>query len=238
MLNDSLTVNVKLFPDLKFNQTLPDAYLCPGESITLKANTNNGSGAVTYEWKDGSGTILSLTDSLQITPFTTSQIILKVTDACISIYDTIPLYQFTVANGTQLNTDVQSGCVPLTINFESPNLTHSNSQPCEAIWDFGDGNTQTQNFDNTSNLVKTKHIYTIPGIYTATVKLKFKNRATECYSFTTTIEALEIPQIQLLATPKKITLPKTQCTATATTTNADSVVIDWGDGYSDNFNTN
>lgn len=238
VLNDSLTVNIKLFPDLKFTQTIPDTYLCPGESITLKANTNNGSGAVTYEWKDGSGTILSLTDSLQITPFTTNQIILKVTDACTSIYDTIPLYQFAVANGTQLNTDVQSGCVPLTINFETPNLTHSNSQPCEAIWDFGDGNTQTQAFNNTSNLLKTKHVYTLPGIFIATVKLKFKNRATECYTFTTTIEALDIPQIQLIATPKKITLPNTQCTAIVTTTNADSVVIEWGDGYSDNFNSN
>ena len=52
------------------------------------------------------------------------------------------------------------------------------------------------------------------------------------------MEALIIPQIKLILSPKKITLPKTQCTAIITTNNSDSVVIEWGDGFSDSHNTN
>ncbi|MCX6189882.1 MAG: gliding motility-associated C-terminal domain-containing protein [Bacteroidetes bacterium] len=86
--------------------------------------------------------------------------------------------------------------------------------------------------------MKAKHTYTSAGVYKAEVKVKFVNNPVACYAFTTTVEALAIPQIQLSISPKKITLPKTQCTATITTANAGSVVIDWADGFSDNFNLN
>ncbi len=55
--------------------------------------------------------------------------------------------------------------------------------------------------------------------------------------FLVTIEALSVPQIALQITPAKITLPKTECTATITSAQADSIVIEWDDGFSDNFNT-
>jgi gliding motility-associated-like protein len=238
MINDSLTCNIKTYNTLQFTQTTPNVYLCDGETATLKTSTNNGSGVVSYLWYDAAGNTLSTSDSLQITPTTTTQIILKVADACISIYDTVWLYQFATTSSIQLLTDVSSGCVPLTVNFETPTLIYSNAQPCEASWDFGDGTNLVQSFNNTNITLKAKHIYPNAGVYQAKVEVKFKNSVVACNTFTAAVEALLIPQITLSIVPKKITLPNTQCTATITTTNADSVVIDWGDGYSLDLNLN
>ena len=237
--NDSASVKIKVFNTLQFTQTLPNVYLCPNESITLKAITNKGSGTVGYLWVDAAtNTTLSTTDTLQFIPTTSAQIILKVTDACMSIYDTAWLYQFAAVSGTQLNSDVISGCVALTVNFETPPLTYSNNQPCQAEWDFGDGTSSTQNFTNSSATLKSKHTYLSAGVYQAKVEVRFTKSTKACFSFTASVEALIIPQITLRIAPPKITLPKTQCTATMTTTNADSVVIDWADGFKDNFNVN
>jgi gliding motility-associated-like protein len=238
VINDSVTCDIKIFNTLKFTNISPDIYLCEGETTTLKANINKGWGSVNYLWYDASGNTLATTDTLQITPTISTQIILKVTDACISIYDTMWVYEFATTSSTQLLTDVSSGCVPLTVNFETPTLIYSNAQPCEANWDFGDGNSLMQNFNNSNSTLKAKHTYIAAGIYQVNVEVKFKNNVLECNTFTATVEALTIPQIKLSIAPKKITLPKNQCTATIATANSDSVVIDWGDGYSLSLNLN
>ncbi len=237
-VKDSLQCDIKVFNELKFNQTQADVYLCEGETLTLKANTNKGSGKVSYEWKDGGGNILSLLDSLYFIPNISTLIILKVTDDCTSIYDSIWVYEFAVSTGSLLGSDVLSGCIPLTVNLETPTLTYSNSQPYEVAWDFGDGNFATQNFDNTTSVLKSKHTYTLTGTYPVKAELRFKNSSIVCKTFTTIIDVLLVPQIILSISPKKITLPGTKCTATLITSNGDSVVIAWGDGYSDYFNTN
>lgn len=238
LLGDSLQCNIKVCNDLKFIQTPPDVYLCPNENIRLKASTNSGSGVLNYRWYDLQGNTLSTSDTLNFIPTTSQQVVIKVTDACMSIYDTAWIYQFPTTNGTQLNSDKLSGCATLTVNLETPSLNFSNNQPYEALWDFGDGNTFVQGFTNSMSTLKIKHTFINAGIYTVKVKLKFKNGLSECYSFSSTIEALTVPQIKLNITPKKVTLPKTQCTAIVSTMNSDSVVIDWADGFSDNFNAN
>jgi gliding motility-associated-like protein len=238
LINDSVTCKINIFDVLLFTQTMPDLYLCPGETATLKANTTAGHGTLNYLWTDDIGTILSTADSFSFAPNTSLKIILNITDDCTSIYDTLSVYEFPIAVGTQLITDVSNGCVPLTVNFETPILTYSNALPYEALWDFGDGTTSAQNFSNTVSTLKQNHIYTYAGVYQVKVDIKFKNGTVACYTFSTTVEALLIPQIILSIAPKKITLPKTQCIATITTVNSDSVVIDWGDGYSLNLNLN
>ncbi len=235
--DDSMAVAIKIFPDLHFTQPLTDIYLCEAESTTLKAFSNKGSGTVSYQWMDDTGAPLSSTDSLVLSPLTSKKIILKIADACTSIFDTSWVYVFpTVANNI-LSTDVQSGCTPLLVNFESPALTFSNTLDYEASWDFGDGNTLIQNFTASTNILKAKHSYLSAGVYTVNLNLKFKNSSKTCLNFSTMVEALTPPQIQLMLSPKKVTLPNTLCTANIMTTNADSVVIDWGDGWSDNFNS-
>ena len=238
LLGDSLQCHIKVFNDLNFIQTPPDVYLCPNENIQLKVSTNSGSGVLNYRWYDLQGNTLSTSDTLNFIPTTSQQVVIKVMDACMSIYDTVWIYQFPTTNGTQLNSDKLSGCATLTVNLETPSLNFSNNQPYEALWDFGDGNTSVQGFTNSMSTLKIKHTFINAGIYTVKVKLKFKNGLSECYSFSSTIEALTVPQIKLNITPKKVTLPKTQCTAIVSTKNSDSVVIDWADGFSDNFNTN
>jgi gliding motility-associated-like protein len=235
---DSILCKIKIFDSLQFSQTFPDVYVCQGEAVTLKANTNTGSGKLDYLWYDAAGNTLSTNDSLQITPATSLQIILKVTDLCRSIYDSAMIYSFAKVNDLQLLTDIKSGCEPLTVNFETPPLSFSNAEPCEGYWDFGDGNNLVQSFNNSSSTIKARHKFTNAGMYNITLKLRFKNSVITCLSLSTSVEALRIPEINLNITPKKITLPASQCNAMITTSNADSVVISWGDGFTDQFNLN
>src|SRR5690606_15814178 len=57
--------------------------------------------------------------------------------------------------------DVTSGANPLTVNFSSDGSRHPASLPITYSWDFGDGNTSTE-----ENPV---HTYTVNGQYTATL---------------------------------------------------------------------
>src|SRR4030095_13324061 len=86
--------------------------------------------------------------------------------------------------------------------------------------------------------LKASHTYTIAGVYNVKLLLRFKNGTHTCYTLTTKVEALLIPKLSLTIAPEKITFPKTECTATVITKNTDSLVIDWADGTTDNFNTN
>jgi PKD repeat protein len=236
--DDSLPINIKVFNTLQFVKSLPDIYRCANEKVVMHAGTNLGSGFVTRSWYDlTSGTTLGNADTLEVNPSGTMQLLLKVSDACTSIYDTAWINQFPVPAGSSLSADMTSGCIPFKVSFSTPQLSFTNNESCLASWDFGDGSSFIQDFNNTSANVKTSHIYNNPGIYLASVTLGFKNSAASCYTFSMPVEALDIPQIQLSVTPAVMRLPKTKCYATVLTSNADSVVIDWADGYSDYFNT-
>lgn len=236
--NDSIECKIQVYYILQFTQLQPDIFLCEGITTTLKALTNKGSGQVQYTWTELGGNILSVTDSLEKIYSSSTQIILKASDNCITILDTFWVYTFASTNNLNIQTDVASGCAPLAVNFETAPLTFSNSLQCEAYWDFGDGSTLVQDFNSSSPILKAKHTYAFAGIYTVQLRLKFKASSIACYTLTTTIEALLVPQIKLNVTPLKITLPKTECTASVTATNTDSVVIDWDDGNTDYFTSN
>ncbi len=236
--NDSISVNIKVFNTLSFNQKLGDKFLCTGDAVNFKAQTNNGSGKPKFEWKDGMGNILSITDSLSFVPNSSTTIILKVTDECSVISDTSMVYMFATSNSINLIADISSGCAPLTVNFETPILSFSNNVEYEITWDFGDGFSETSKFGRSIVVLKAKHVYNKEGIYPVLARLKFKNGNTFCLTFTNSVEALLIPQISLSVNPTKITLPKTKCTATLLTVSADSVVIDWADGSNDNYISN
>jgi len=76
-------------------------------------------------------------------------------------------------SAASINIDVQisdSG-----VQFELLSTTGINS----AIWDFGDGNTDT-------NIVPAKHIYALPGAYTVTVQANDMTELTKTHSLTIT----------------------------------------------------
>lgn len=238
VLKDSVNIRLNVFNQISFAQPLSDIYVCENEIVHLKSFVNVNGNSLNYTWMDINGKSLGTADTLEYTPVSSQQIILKVSDRCKTIYDTAWIYHFAEINGTNINSDVSSGCIPLTVNFESPNLLFSNNQICEMTWDFNDRNTSTLDFKDTSNVLKAKHTFTSAGIYNVTLKLKFKNKTSFCYNFSEDIEALTIPYISISVSPHKITMPNTKCTAIITTKNSDSVVVDWGDGYIENFISN
>jgi gliding motility-associated-like protein len=233
--NDSLKVDLNIFDSLYFKQNMPDIYLCPGDKAVLRPDIIKGNNILSFQWLDGSGNILGNADTLEIQPASSERIILKISNACANLFDTVWVYRFAEAIGTKLLADNLSGCTPLTVSFETPQLSYSNAQPCEALWNFGDGAIFSQAFTNTSSSLIVKHTYLNPGVYTAEARLKFKSANAICYSFSVNVEALIVPQLTLNIAPKKITLPNTSCTASITTYNSDSVVVDWADGFSDWF---
>jgi len=112
-----------------------------------------------YFWDFGDGTTSTTGDSLFTNTFTTGTnptdytIMLAVANECgvDTSYHTITVLPNTV--NAFFNTDVTTGCVPLTVNFTQ----FSTGAPFYS-WNFGDGNTSTNQSPT--------HTFTTPGTYT------------------------------------------------------------------------
>jgi hypothetical protein len=236
--DDSAILNLRIFDTIYFKQLIRDINVCAGEPLTVKADLFAGNNKLKYAWYDASGNVLSATDSLSIIPASSMQVMVKADASCQTITDTFWIYRFAEAAGTKLIADNTTGCAPLTVNFESPLITYSNTNAYEALWDFGDGKKTAQNISANPSILKIQHIYSNPGVYKAILELKNTNASGVCISFNCTIEALNIPQIIFSVIPRKITKPENKCIAHVSCTNADSVSIDWADGTGEAFTQN
>ncbi len=98
---------------------------------------------------------------------------------------------------------------------------NSSGQPVSWHWDFGDGNTSTDQ--------NPTHYYSSPGTYTVTLTVEDSNQQTSQISHTVTINVTEV-------TANFSALPETNCSAPLTvqftnlSANANSYLWDFGDG--------
>lgn len=82
-LTDSAIVNVPVFPPLSISLSPDVTEICPYLSHTFYSSVSGGNGTYTYAWRTlGSSAILSISDSVNVTPSSTNSYVLTVTDGC------------------------------------------------------------------------------------------------------------------------------------------------------------
>ncbi len=153
----ALFLPAKLYSQCPVVNLGPDTLVCTGTSVTLDA----GNPGATYMWSDGS-------TSAQFLTFFEGEYWVDVTLNGCTISDTIY-----VQHGPVLYADFSfeqtSTCSPLTVAFTQ--ITEACSGPIASItWNFGDGNTSTQN--------DPVHGYDLPGVYSVTLTATLSNGTT------------------------------------------------------------
>jgi gliding motility-associated-like protein len=85
-LTDSALVSVPVFPPLSISLSPDVTEICPYLSHTFYSTVNGGNGNYTYIWRTlGSNSVLSTSDSLNVTPSSTNSYVFTVTDGCGNI---------------------------------------------------------------------------------------------------------------------------------------------------------
>ena len=85
-LTDSALVSVPVFPPLSILLSPDVTEICPYLSHTFYSTVNGGNGNYTYAWRTlGSNSVLSTSDSLNVTPSSTNSYVFTVTDGCGNI---------------------------------------------------------------------------------------------------------------------------------------------------------
>ncbi len=157
-------------------------------STSLTALATGGDGNYSYQWYDGTGTVISTAQTLDANPSTNPETFtVIVNDGCTTPpastnVDIYLLPRFDPIFDTIMMDD---GCVPVQVDFTSftntPNIT-------DVLWEFGDGNISTQP-------INANHIYDTPGTYDITLTV---TNAAGCIEDTTysqwvTVNALPVP---------------------------------------------
>ncbi|MFB0924416.1 MAG: PKD domain-containing protein, partial [Vicingaceae bacterium] len=165
---DSITV---LWKDSIRLENLNSAILCQDgalNSTPLTAIASGGDGnGFTYEWYDGTNTLIDTTQTLNANPSTNPEnFTVIVSDGCSSPTATTNVNIYLLPRFDPIfTTIIGDGCNPDTVEFINLTLP-SNISSVE--WSFGDGNT--------SNLLTNPtHIYDTPGVYD--INLKITNAA-------------------------------------------------------------
>lgn len=132
-------------------------------SVSFQALVEGGEAPLSYRWdfKDGSSTKKNPTHVFETPGFFT--VVLEVTDSRgQTARDSLVITVVTdAALDVQVAADGESGLAPFRVNFTGA-LTEG-QEPHVHLWDFGDGTGST--------LRSTSHTYTLPGLYTVTLRI-------------------------------------------------------------------
>jgi gliding motility-associated-like protein len=166
-------ITVEVFESLSLTITPSNPNVCEGDSITITVNSN-GVNPV-FIWDNGSQTA-----SITVQPSETTEYSVEASDAygCTGsavtsvVVNPIPSVDF-VGNPLE-------GCRPLTVLFSSSTETQNT-----VLWDFGDGNTSSQN--------NPTHQYTNHGTYTVSLLVTSPNFCTNFLSYSNYVQVNPVP---------------------------------------------
>lgn len=193
--------------------------ICTGSSANLTSNGSGGNGGpYTYTWLT---TPPQTGSSITVSPTTTTNYTVVITDACGSPADsdivTITVNQLPVVSvsGTPV-----SGCVPLCVTLTNTSTPITMS----ATWDFGDNTTSTA-------LVPPAHCYPIAGSYNITLHVTDLNGCVSQQVFPNFINAYPIPNASFsISTPMPVTVLDPYIALDDGSTGGDTCSWDFGDG--------
>ncbi len=148
-------INVSELPEVLVSAN--DTFDCTGNNFNVNFTNNSDVNALTFEWDFGNGDTYSGPFPPPISydqsgSYTVTVIGTDIMSGCSNTY----VLEDYINVGYPMNFSYtpESGCEDLTVAFSDDSVFPADS----VVWDFGDGNTSTQN-----NPV---HVYTDPGCYT------------------------------------------------------------------------
>lgn len=217
---DSVIKQIVVLPKPTGDFTAPDTVKCqPPHTVNFQDLSTNG--AVQWEWHFGDGG----TSNLQNPSHTYTSLgdfnVTLITTNAVGCSDTITKPAFVkIRRPVILFPQFPAeGCVPYTITFNSSIVTFDNVTSW--FWDFGDGNTSTQQFPT--------HTYPNQGIYTVTLTVTTSGGCTETRSYGGAIRIGTRPTVDFSASPL-VSCAKKNIQFTDLSVPADQWVWDFGDG--------
>lgn len=211
-------------PSISVSVTADRNYICQPGTINFTASSTGN--IATYEWDFGDGGT-AITSS-PVTSYTYSRFgsytaTVKATDVsgCNATNSYVVTVQRPPITGT---VNPVNGCIPAPVTFAANTTLPAGSSVTNYNWDFGDGNTLPNGTTNS-----TAHTYTATGSYVPTLTITTVEGCTNTFTFPTV--AFGTPPTGLVAFPSKTVYCGSETPLfTATATNANSYLWDFGDG--------
>lgn len=145
------TISIQMYDPMQILTDATDT-LCPGQSALIGAAILGGNGDYYYQWDQG----LPGDSAHWVSPTVSTTYNLTVTDGCTTPAVTVSMdVLMAIMPNTSYHTNLDSGCVPMTVNFFIDNHSPLNVY----TWTFGD-NLNLETRAQTHN-----HLYPFPGCY-------------------------------------------------------------------------
>lgn len=136
--------------------------ICPGQSTPLSVKTSGVTGTLTYLWNNNLGTTAG---PFKITLYQPNTYIVSVENHCGAVVTDSIRILITPQPTLVMGTDKNELCTPGSIQFTDSSVTGNVNDPIISwLWDFGDGSTST--------LKNPIHLFTQPGQYPVTLKIR------------------------------------------------------------------
>lgn len=186
-VNNYITV-AGSFPTVGFDAT--PLFSCNVPQTVNFTNNSSGSGTLTYQWNFGDGGNSTATNpSHNYTVSGTYTVSLTATDNIGCSATSTQTNYITVVDSVDVNfsASVTNACANSPINFTD--LT--NPVPASWLWNFGDGQTSTQQ--------NPQHIYTTPGTYSVRLIVNYNGNCTDTLLLTNYITVADAPAVSFSA---------------------------------------
>ena len=190
----SVVVDVISAPNFLIERTGSGMY-CEGETVSLNVVPDDNN--FTYQWFEGNSPISGAT-SANFNPTNSGEYFVEITDQlntfCPSIYsDTVNI---TFLELPEVNFDLPSNaCIESSVSFINESEIAAEATP-QYQWNFGDGNTSTQENPN--------HAYSEAGVYDVVLQISYNGFPTCISQVQKQITVSEAPSISINSSASSI----------------------------------
>jgi len=187
-----------------------DATLCAGESITLSADAQGGSGPYVFTWSP---------EGPQVEPTATGSFSVVATDAngCTSEVGTV-LVTVVLAIDPIFSVSEPQGCTPHCVTFTADDIPAG----ADIQWTFGDGGTAT-------DALAAEHCYTTGGMFDVVLTVTDASGCTGTHIVPDAVSAIQSPVAQFFTSPSVVTIDEPLFTFRDASSDATSWLWSFGD---------
>ena len=221
--NVSLSFDISVTPPVNIELFVNIDTVCPGDPVLVTANVWGGIGPPYKIIDFYTGDIVS--PPLLINVDENGLIELIVEDGCKSKDTSSVLVNVYPLPPNEFNSDIQSGCQPLSINFMEIHPQDGQSY----IWDFGDNSSE-----NLSQDKYPLHIFDIPGTFDVTLTVISKEGCKNTVTLENYIKVFPKPNAQFTFNPLVATVVDPEVVFTNMSTHLYTSYWYFGDGDSSN----